>query len=602
MVGRASPRPRHRGWLRTLLALVVVALVSALVVPLALGGELGGLRAQLNDLQYPTGPVDDRLTVVELPLTATDWNRAEHAELIQALADAGVAAIGYDVVFDVERPNDDQLAQAIARSGVVVLAASATLSDEVADGLPQAVAVTRPTQLLADAATGVGNANVLVARLDATVRDVPLVVETGDRRLLPALSLATVMVAEGHDPGAITLRAGSGVAIGQRLVPTDGQRGLEINWALPYDPDAAADADDLTAVSAAEVLAGGVDLDGRIVLVGVVDPLVDVFTTPLDRATTPGVYVQANAANTMLTDLYRSGPDPEQTALVIVALTAALALVGMFARLSLVGVLALVLLVGWQAAVNLAFQTGRNLDNLWPNVAILLATGAVVGARYLTEVRERRRIAGLFRQYVPDRVVDDLLAANQLLAAAEGERREVTVFFCDLRGFTAIAATLAPGDVRAMLEVYYDVATRVLHEHEGTVMQFVGDEVFAVFGAPLPQDDHAQRAVDAAVALQAAAEQINAHLRERGVAIAYGIGLHSGEVVAAHVGSQVHKQYAVVGQTVNVGARLCSLAEPGGIVLSRSVREALDEVPPVELLGEVALKGVDQDPEPARLR
>lgn len=96
--------------------------------------------------------------------------------------------------------------------------------------------------------------------------------------------------------------------------------------------------------------------------------------------------------------------------------------------------------------------------------------------------------------------------------------------------------------------------------------------------------------------------EVNAQLAARGVQIAYGIGLNTGEVVAAHVGSQVHKQYAVVGQTVNVGARLCSLAEPGGIVISRSVREALGDVPPVELLGEVSLKGIDRDPEPARLR
>lgn len=593
-----------QGLLRRLgLALLVTVLVTGVLAPLVLSGSLGQLRTQLNDLQYPTGPVDPSLTIVELPLEATDWTRAEHAELVAALAADGPAAVGYDVVFDAEREGDDQLAAALEDADVVVLAASATLSGEVVSGLPQAVAVTRPSDQLAAAAAGVGNANVLVSRVDGVVREVPLVVETGDRRLVPALSLATVMVAEGLDPGAVTLRADSGVAVGQELVPTDAARNLEVNWALHHHTVVVGEREgDVTAVSAAAVLAGDVSLADRVALVGVVDPLVDTFATPLDRATTPGVYVQANALNTMLTNLYRSGPDDQLTVLVVALLTALVAVAGMLMRLSLVPVLAVGLLVGWQAVVNWQFQLGRNLDNLWPNVAVLLAAGAVVGARYLTEVRERRRVAGLFKQYVPDRVADDLLATDQLAAAAEGERREVTVFFCDLRGFTATAATLEPVDVRAMLEVYYDVATRVLHEHDGTVMQFVGDEVFAVFGAPLPMGDHAERALAAAQALQAAAADINRQLAPRNVSIAYGIGLNTGEVVAAHVGSEVHKQYAVVGQTVNVGARLCSLAEPGGIVLSRSVRDALDDVPPVELLGEVSLKGVDRDPEPARLR
>ena len=104
------------------------------------------------------------------------------------------------------------------------------------------------------------------------------------------------------------------------------------------------------------------------------------------------------------------------------------------------------------------------------------------------------------------------------------------------------------------------------------------------------------------MALQAAAAEINAVLAERGVEIAYGIGLNSGEVVAAHVGSAVHRQYAVVGETVNVGARLCSLAEPGGVVVSRAVRERLrQDEPETVLLGQVTMKGVQRDPEPARV-
>ena len=588
-------------WRRLGLAVAVTVAVTAVLAPLVAGGQLGRLRAQLNDVQYPTGPVDERLVVVELPLAATEWTRSEHAALVDALADGGAVAIGYDVVLDAPRDDDPTFARAIREAGTVVLAGSATLSGEVVGGVARAVAVTTPAPPLADASAGVGTANVLVSRLDRNVREVPLVVERPDRRLVPALSLATVMVAEGLDPGAVTLQAGTGVGIGSRPVPTDEQRALEINWAVDWEAGRADVGSDV-GVTPSQVLAGDVDLDGAVVVVGVADPLVDTFATPVDRTATPGVYVHANAVNTMLTNLYRSGPDASTTIAVVAVLSAVLAVAGMFLRLTWVPGLAVLLLVGWQAVVNLAFQTGRNLDNLWPNVAVLLAAAGVVGARYTTEVRERRRVAGLFRQYVPDRVADDLLASARLAAAAEGTRVDVTVLFCDLRGFTATAARLAPADVRAMLEVYYDHCTRIVHDHGGTVMQFVGDEVFAVFGTPLPQDDHARRAVDAARGMQGAADRINAELGGRDVDVAYGIGIHSGEVVAAHVGSRVHKQYAVVGTTVNVGARLCSLAGPGEIVLSRATRDLLPTTPAVDALAPVTLKGVTEDPEPARLR
>lgn len=116
-------------------------------------------------------------------MAATDWTRAQHAELVAAIAEDDPVTVAYDVVFDAAKEGDDELAAALADAGVVVLAASAQLSGEVAGGLPQAISVSRPTDELAAAAAGVGNANVLVSRVHGTAREVPLVVETDDRRL-----------------------------------------------------------------------------------------------------------------------------------------------------------------------------------------------------------------------------------------------------------------------------------------------------------------------------------------------------------------------------------------------------------------------------------
>lgn len=136
--------------------------------------------------------------------------------------------------------------------------------------------------------------------------------------------------------------------------------------------------------------------------------------------------------------------------------------------------------------------------------------------------------------------------------------------------------------------------SRLILERSGTVMQFVGDEVFAVFGAPLPQDDAAEIGLGCSRAIIAAAPGINAELTAAGLPeISYGIGYHFGEVIAAHVGSTTRRQYAVVGDTINVGSRLCGQAKADEIVCSQEVIDAVGgDLDDAEDIGELALKGV----------
>jgi adenylate cyclase len=178
----------------------------------------------------------------------------------------------------------------------------------------------------------------------------------------------------------------------------------------------------------------------------------------------------------------------------------------------------------------------------------------------------------------------------------EGERLDMTVLFCDLRGFTALSENLEPAIVRTMLNHYYDRVTEVVLAMRGTLMKYVGDEVFAVWGAPLPSVDHPQRALECAIAIQALTPDLNRELVERGAPeVAFGIGLNTGEAVAAHFGGGRRRQYDVVGDTVNVGARLCSAAGRGEIILSDAVLTRVPSPPPVEPVGHVELKGVSRE-------
>ena len=149
----------------------------------------------------------------------------------------------------------------------------------------------------------------------------------------------------------------------------------------------------------------------------------------------------------------------------------------------------------------------------------------------------------------------------------------MTVLFCDLRGFTALSENLEPAVVRVMLNHYYDRVTDIVLAMRGTLMKYVGDEVFAVWGAPLPSDDHPQlraRVRDRDPGSSRPSSTVE--LLEQGAPeVSFGIGLNSGEAVAAHFGGGRRRQYDVVGDTVNVGARLCSAAGRGEIILSDAV-------------------------------
>jgi adenylate cyclase len=197
---------------------------------------------------------------------------------------------------------------------------------------------------------------------------------------------------------------------------------------------------------------------------------------------------------------------------------------------------------------------------------------------------------------VPEAVVDELLEEGKAEEAAAGRRLEVAVMFCDLRGFTRMSEQLEPTHVREILEIYFEEASRIILDHEGTVLQFVGDEVLAVFGAPLPQADYAAAALSCARDMLDARSALNAKLADRNLPpVEYGIGLHIGDIVAAHIGSSAHRQYGIVGDTANVGSRLCSQARAGEIVVSEETLHGAGGDTNAERIGPLELKGIERE-------
>ena len=177
-------------------------------------------------------------------------------------------------------------------------------------------------------------------------------------------------------------------------------------------------------------------------------------------------------------------------------------------------------------------------------------------------LREKEMIKRAFTRYVARQVVDEILKDPEKLALKE-ERRDVTVLFCDMRGFTSLAERLSPEEVVGVLNDFYTLMVDTTAKNDGIVDKFLGDGVMAIFGAPIVHDDHPVRAVKTAVAMQAAvAELSRKRAREGKDPIAVGVGVSAGEAVAGTVGTEDRMEYTVIGDSVNLAARLESNAKP----------------------------------------
>lgn len=190
-----------------------------------------------------------------------------------------------------------------------------------------------------------------------------------------------------------------------------------------------------------------------------------------------------------------------------------------------------------------------------------------------SKVEEQERTLKLFMRYVPEAVVEKALSDTPD-SMFEGELVDLTVLFCDIRGFTPMSEDLSPKEVVAFLNDYYAIMTQVVKRHHGTVNQFVGDEVFASFGVPLPTANHEERAVRCAIEMMQKREVLNRKYRDRiGHAIEMGIGVNSGEAVAGNLGSEEKMAYSLTGDTINTGKRIETLTKevPNSILISERV-------------------------------
>jgi len=331
----------------------------------------------------------------------------------------------------------------------------------------------------------------------------------------------------------------------------------------------------------------------KIVIVGATaSGLYDLKGVPFTQKMS-GSEIHAQVIDSILSNRFLTPASPGVSAAIVLAaaLVAALvtAVVGPWAGTIVAVVDAAVLI----ALVTFAFGRGTWAPMVEPLAAVALATFGGVAYQYAIEGREKRRVKRLFSRYVSKDVYQQLLD-NPEDVRLGGNRRHMTVLFSDIRGFTAVSERGQPEAIVTQLNQYFSAMVPIVFAHKGTVDKFVGDMIMALYGAPLEDPDHADHAVQTALAMTAELGRLNGRWGTDGMPpIDIGIGINTGDMVAGNLGSDSIMSYTVIGDNVNLGSRLESLTRnfQTRVIISDATRQALKQTYDLHPLGEVTVKG-----------
>jgi adenylate cyclase len=335
----------------------------------------------------------------------------------------------------------------------------------------------------------------------------------------------------------------------------------------------------------------------KIVFIGfTASGLMDVFGTPLsndENGSMPGIQLHASMADSILANRFiRPAAGASRVAAVLIT-ALAIGLLSALLPFAVAAGASLAILGGWAILAVTAFKSG-----LWLNLVQPVAGGALAlffgtAYQYFVEGREKRRVSKLFGRYVSRDVYSQLMA-NPDLPQLGGRRREMTVLFSDIRGFTSVTERGEPEALVRQLNEYFSRMVEIVFKHKGTVDKFVGDMVMALFSAPLDDPDHAEHAVQAAIEMVRELAVLNKGWAARGMAqLDIGVGVNSGDMIAGNIGSSAIMSYTVIGDNVNLGSRLESLNKEykTRIIISDATRARLTNEYDMRPLGDVVVKG-----------
>ena len=535
------------------------------------------------------------------------WSRSTVATLIENIFHAGAAVVALDIMFSEPETNPvtevveylknnkehnqdfvaklakletdmdhDHLFANTLRNKEVILGYTFLPYDRQQIGsLPRPLELTNPQKIinstLADmhgytanlptlnrAASGCGFFS-LIPDIDGVVRRAPLIARYNNK-LFSSLALETVRNYMLIDKITLStslinnLQAIEGISLdGFTTLPTDANGQMVIPYigtkgSFPYIP-------------AHEILTDTAtlnQLEGAIVLIGTTAPgLFDLRAIPL-QAVYPGVEIHANLIDAILNKHFLQRPTwatgADFVVMVITGMFLALWLPFLSATRQIIWSIIVVSIL--MAGNILLWQHGLILSLAMPLILTGLLTAGNLAHGFLFESRARQQLKNMFGQYVPPQIVQQM-SENQHQYGFDGETREMTVLFADIRGFTTLSENLNATELKKLLNRYFTPMTKIIFQTNGTIDKYVGDMVMAFWGAPLHDEQHATHAIKAAFLMLEETKKLSDKFIAEGLPeIAVGIGINSGSMNVGDMGSEFRRSYTVLGDAVNLGSRL----------------------------------------------
>ena len=456
---------------------------------------------------------------------------------------------------------------------------------------------------LQKSAASAGHFNPLVDT-DGEVRRIPMIAEYNGA-YYESLALAMVRTLLGPanlSPGYAASKSANyaglewldvGTGQGNLRIPVD----RDVSTLVPYRGGRGS----FRYISVADVLhdrTPQAELQNKIVLIGTSAPgLMDMRSTPV-AAVYPGVEIHANMVAGILDQKLKQKPPYVLGAEVVLLLVTGVALSVLLPLLSpvkatLLTVSALVAALAGNMAVwhyaDLALPLSDGVLMLLCMFALDMSYG------YFVEARTKRQITGLFGQYVPTELVDEM-SKNPEQVSMEGDSREMTILFSDVRGFTTISEGLDAKELTLLMNEFLTPLSRVVYKHRGTIDKYMGDCIMAFWGAPLPDPEHAKHAILAGIQMQKTLRELQPRFKERGwPEIHIGVGINTGRVSVGNMGSEVRVAYTVMGDAVNLASRLEGITKQygAGVIVGENTRNAVPDFVYREL-DQVRVKGKDK--------
>jgi len=529
------------------------------------------LRLKSFDLiQQTDEPIHSKdIAVVQIDEAAIEkygqwpWKRDILAEVIWKLREAGAGVIVLPILFseDDRLGGDGVLAEALAGNGIVIAQTGSTQANK--NSVPRGVAkigdplpflfewpgMLGPIPLLGDNADGVGVLNT-VPEIDGVVRRVPLIMRVGEETY-PSIAVEVIRLATGAPSYQIKANQGGIEKIrvpGYPIINTDPNGQIWLRWNKTFDTVSLADEDQFWS------------LEGKTVLVGITaEGLGGIIASP-----TGPKYNYIPAAVTLQTVL--DGDQIQRPYWAFLTELAATAIVGLsvillaaFAPYWLVALSIIAIGGGLIWAVMYAWTTHLYLlDASIPLIALVLVSLHAVFNRFVKEFQLKQQIKKQFEHYLAPAMVKKLQQDPSLLKLG-GDTRELTIMFTDIRGFTPISEQYKtnPQGLTTLINRYMTPMTALVMEKEGTVDKYIGDALMAFWNAPLDVPDQRRLATETAIQMLERLDLLNKELEDEGLLpLRIGIGINTGTVVVGNMGGEQRFDYSVLGDAVNLAARL----------------------------------------------